>query len=85
MRQVVSREPGEDTGGAGNRIITLNSLNTLTSHCLSPLRRPKCPEGRDTVSPAFQHCLAPGEIQNKYLLKEVDGGEEDTGFLKIIN
>ena len=37
------------------------------------------------MSPAFQHCLAPGEIQNKYLLKDVDGSEEDTGFLKIIN
>ena len=37
------------------------------------------------MSPAFQHCLAPGEIQNKYLLKEADGGEENTGFLKIIN
>ena len=61
-------------------IITLNSLNTLTSHCLSPLRRPKFPEGRNTVSPAFQHCLAPGEIQNKYLLKGVDRGGEDTGF-----
>lgn len=50
-------------------IITLNSLNTLTSHCLSLLRRPKFPEGRDTVSPAFQHCLAPGEIQNKLFVE----------------
>lgn len=36
-----------------NRIITLNSLNTITSHCLSPLMRPKCPEGRDHRVPSI--------------------------------